>query len=282
MVGADVRGSTLAAGFKQLKIKKQLRNRGRKPEKGIVGVAERRRSLSRTCGCADGESMLDLADNVKVTEPPESEITSEESPTFASSDAGSDTPAEEFEESSLAATETRMVEMASMETPSAVPSNSDDLIPVVDLAARPTKRPQGAPISDAMAINVSKSALEEESEADAIAQEAQVESQSAGECDYSVGSWVRDNSRPLYSGLECNMWLSPGFSCRLHNHPDKLLDRYRWQPAGCDLPQFNASAVLHLYAALPCLNSCSLSLRCNAPTYACTICTWIGASCMNP
>lgn len=67
-------------------------------------------------------------------------------------------------------------------------------------------------------------------------------------CDYSVGSWVKDNSRPLYSGLECKMWLSPVFACRLNKHPDKQYDRYRWQPAGCNLPVFNASAVLETWA----------------------------------
>lgn len=65
-------------------------------------------------------------------------------------------------------------------------------------------------------------------------------------CDYSAGKWVLDEHHPLYSGLECKMWLSPGFSCRLNHHPDKLLDRYRWQPYDCDLPVFNATGVLEM------------------------------------
>lgn len=100
------------------------------------------------------------------------------------------------------------------------------------------------------AVN-STTALEGEGEGDAeaIAQQTAESEESRGEqskCDYSVGKWVLDETRPLYSGLECKMWLSPGFSCRLNNHPDKLLDRYRWQPAGCDLPEFNASSVLEM------------------------------------
>jgi len=79
---------------------------------------------------------------------------------------------------------------------------------------------------------------------EAISQESEVREEAT--CDYTVGKWVLDEMRPLYSGFECKMWLSPGFSCRLNNHPDKLLDRYRWQPAGCDLPVFNASAVLEM------------------------------------
>jgi len=63
-------------------------------------------------------------------------------------------------------------------------------------------------------------------------------------CDYTVGKWVLDKTRPLYSGRECTMWLSPDWACRLHNHPDKQMDRYRWQPTGCNLPVFNASAAL--------------------------------------
>lgn len=63
-------------------------------------------------------------------------------------------------------------------------------------------------------------------------------------CDYTVGKWVLDKTRPLYSGRECTMWLSPDWACRLHNHPDKRMDRYRWQPVGCNLPVFNASAAL--------------------------------------
>ncbi|KAG0599126.1 hypothetical protein M758_12G130100 [Ceratodon purpureus] len=63
-------------------------------------------------------------------------------------------------------------------------------------------------------------------------------------CNYTIGKWVLDKTRPLYSGHECPLWLSPDFACRRHNHPDKKMDRYRWQPEGCDLPTFNASAAL--------------------------------------
>lgn len=63
-------------------------------------------------------------------------------------------------------------------------------------------------------------------------------------CDFTAGTWVLDQTRPLYSGRECTKWLSPDWACRLHDHPDEQMDRYRWQPAGCNLPVFNASAAL--------------------------------------
>ncbi|KAG2301061.1 hypothetical protein Bca52824_029712 [Brassica carinata] len=45
----------------------------------------------------------------------------------------------------------------------------------------------------------------------------------------SSGKWVKDKKRPLYSGSECKQWLSSMWACR----------GYRWQPQGCNMPQFD-------------------------------------------
>lgn len=76
----------------------------------------------------------------------------------------------------------------------------------------------------------------------------EVEANSAGApktCDYSVGKWVPDSSRPIYSGNECKLWLAAPFSCRLNHHPDLSFEKYRWQPEGCDLPKWSGRAFLN-------------------------------------
>lgn len=76
----------------------------------------------------------------------------------------------------------------------------------------------------------------------------EVEANSAGApktCDYSVGKWVPDTSRPIYSGNECKLWLAAPFSCRLNHHPDLSFENYRWQPDGCDLPKWTGRAFLN-------------------------------------
>lgn len=153
----------------------------------------------------------------------------------------SNEPMAESEEKSLEETETALAGKASEP-----PSTADDPILDVDLDLRPIAKPSSEETTlredmTSMAMNPS-STLDEEVETDAVGQPTR----DSGKCDYSVGEWVLDETRSLYSGLECKLWLAPGFACRRHNHPDKLMDRYRWQPAGCDLPEFNASAVLHL------------------------------------
>lgn len=60
-------------------------------------------------------------------------------------------------------------------------------------------------------------------------------------CDFSVGKWVKDKNRPLYSGETCKQWLSGMWACRLMSgRPDFDFENYRWQPDTCDLPAFSA------------------------------------------
>lgn len=69
-------------------------------------------------------------------------------------------------------------------------------------------------------------------------------------CDYSVGEWVLDDSRPLYSGRECKMWIA-SFSCSLNGRPDLSYEKFRWQPSGCDLPEFDGRTFLNMCVPSP-------------------------------
>nr|ABG22032.1 expressed protein [Oryza sativa Japonica Group] len=64
------------------------------------------------------------------------------------------------------------------------------------------------------------------------------------ECDYRNGRWVPDDRRPLYSGLSCKKWLSDSWACRLTQRKDFAYEKFRWQPEGCDMPEFQASQFL--------------------------------------
>ncbi|CAL9128611.1 unnamed protein product [Musa acuminata var. zebrina] len=49
-----------------------------------------------------------------------------------------------------------------------------------------------------------------------------------GECDWSEGEWVWDE----------------GFRCSETGRSDRFYTKWRWQPAGCDLPRFNTKKML--------------------------------------
>ncbi|KAH0845265.1 hypothetical protein HID58_091875 [Brassica napus] len=64
-------------------------------------------------------------------------------------------------------------------------------------------------------------------------------SSSSSVCNYAKGKWVKDKKRPLYSGSECKQWLSSMWACRVMGRPDFSFEGYRWQPQGCNMPQFD-------------------------------------------
>ncbi|XP_071908470.1 protein trichome birefringence-like 9 [Coffea arabica] len=63
-------------------------------------------------------------------------------------------------------------------------------------------------------------------------------------CDYSYGSWVRDESYPLHKYTEKCPFLDPGFRCQQSGRPDTGYQKWRWQPRACNLPRFNATDFL--------------------------------------
>ncbi|PIA28162.1 hypothetical protein AQUCO_07200068v1 [Aquilegia coerulea] len=63
-------------------------------------------------------------------------------------------------------------------------------------------------------------------------------------CDYSYGTWVRDENYWKQSYTEECEFLDPGFRCHQQGRKDNDYKNWRWQPHGCDLPRFNASDLL--------------------------------------
>ena len=64
------------------------------------------------------------------------------------------------------------------------------------------------------------------------------------DCNYAKGKWVADEKRPLYSGNECKQWLSKMWACRMMQRTDFFYESYRWQPHGCEMPEFSGPNLL--------------------------------------
>ncbi|XP_059633268.1 protein trichome birefringence-like 16 [Cornus florida] len=63
-------------------------------------------------------------------------------------------------------------------------------------------------------------------------------------CNYAIGKWVIDDSRPLYSGLGCKQWLSGMWACRLTQRTDFAYEKLRWRPKDCEMKEFTGSNFL--------------------------------------
>ncbi|KAK9126749.1 hypothetical protein Scep_015595 [Stephania cephalantha] len=69
-------------------------------------------------------------------------------------------------------------------------------------------------------------------------------SSSDDKCNLFVGKWIYDNvSYPLYSERQCS-FMSDQAACEKFGRKDLDYQHWRWQPDHCDLPRFNATALL--------------------------------------
>ncbi|CAK9326944.1 unnamed protein product [Citrullus colocynthis] len=62
-------------------------------------------------------------------------------------------------------------------------------------------------------------------------------------CALFAGTWVRDDSYPLYQSSNCP-FIDPEFNCQVYGRPDSNYLKYRWQPLDCELPRFDGAEFL--------------------------------------
>lgn len=68
------------------------------------------------------------------------------------------------------------------------------------------------------------------------------------QCDFSVGKWIYDQSYPLYDAT-CP-YLSGKLNCQMNGRPDSDYEKWRWKPAGCNIPRYFCSKQPYIEAML--------------------------------
>ncbi|XP_077230417.1 protein trichome birefringence-like 1 isoform X2 [Tasmannia lanceolata] len=63
------------------------------------------------------------------------------------------------------------------------------------------------------------------------------------DCDIFDGKWVKDDSYPLYSEGSCP-YIDEPFDCFLNGRSDRMYQKLRWQPNGCNIPRLNGTDML--------------------------------------
>ncbi|KAL6998454.1 Protein trichome birefringence-like 34 [Sarracenia purpurea var. burkii] len=62
-------------------------------------------------------------------------------------------------------------------------------------------------------------------------------------CNLFSGKWVFDNGKSYYREKECR-FMSDQLACEKFGRQDLSFQNWRWKPHSCDLPRFNATALL--------------------------------------
>ncbi|RZC84480.1 hypothetical protein C5167_047266 [Papaver somniferum] len=62
-------------------------------------------------------------------------------------------------------------------------------------------------------------------------------------CDLYSGSWVKDDSLPVYKSSNCQM-VDAQFDCQREGRPDSEYQRFQWKPNDCELPRFDGGLFL--------------------------------------
>ncbi|KAI8031057.1 Protein trichome birefringence-like 34 [Camellia lanceoleosa] len=87
-------------------------------------------------------------------------------------------------------------------------------------------------------------------------------------CNLFSGKWVYDEKFfPLYKELECS-FIDDGMACERFGRKDFNYQHWRWQPHDCDLPRFNAIAMLEKLRGKKLVLSYEI-LTCTAMAFSC-------------